>query len=367
MAIAFDAISTKDSGSPGTSQNWSHTTTGSELIIIVCNATRAGGQAASSVTYAGSTLTEIRTDSIPNSTCVSDIWYRVAPATGANTVVVNFQTSPNNFVGASITLTGVDQTNPIDAHNGDASGNTAVVGPATVVITTVANNCWLINSLCIRTNITGETVTADASQTERHEIQTQANGIRGASSTELIVTGGTTDTQSWTFDADSAPWALSVASIKPSGGTTHYGTVTIDATATLSATALRKVYGTTTHNATATLSVSANRPVRVVYATVPKNNIDGTATLTATAVTTTPAVDLACLLEGKISVTSTSHTASVTSTTHTASVTSTTHTASVTGTSHTASITSTSHTASITNTSHTVSITDTIHTATICP
>ena len=73
----------------------------------------------SGVTYAGTALTLIGSQNNGTSVRV-ELWQLVAPATGANNVVVTLSAAAKAACGA-ISLTGVDQTNPVDASNFAAS------------------------------------------------------------------------------------------------------------------------------------------------------------------------------------------------------------------------------------------------------
>src|SRR3990167_6515020 len=88
MAIAFDASSDRgdDDGSPST---WSHTCTGDNRILIVGTMCQAGNTI-TGVTYAGAAMTQINTQAIGGATFSNQyLFYKVAPATGANDIVVS--------------------------------------------------------------------------------------------------------------------------------------------------------------------------------------------------------------------------------------------------------------------------------------
>ena len=135
-AIAYDTTSNANATSTS-SLTWQHTvgTGGSNRILVVGVSWRnsgAGTQTVSGVTYNAQALTLIRKDEYFNSASRSTaMYYLKDPPTGsAYDIVVSF--SGGDFykcVGGAISLTGVDQTTPVDAHNGVAGGSNS---PASV-------------------------------------------------------------------------------------------------------------------------------------------------------------------------------------------------------------------------------------------
>ena len=134
--IAFDAASEYTGTDTGqTSLTWSHTTAGSDRILIVsAQFYTSDGDDVSGVTYDGVAMTEIRTDAVA-SVQHNSLWYLLAPATGANDIVVTFTGSTNFVGGGAVSLTGVNQSSPIDT-SGSAED-------ASVELTTTAENTWI--------------------------------------------------------------------------------------------------------------------------------------------------------------------------------------------------------------------------------
>src|SRR3989441_726250 len=159
--IAFDA-GASTSGSAA-SFTVAHTTSGANRLLLVGVTIRTdAGQTVSSITYAGAGLTFVRADTIAASVR-SELWYRIAPATGSNNVVVTLSASAKAAVGA-ISLTGVDQTAPVDAQNG-ATGTSAT---PSVTVTTVTDGAWVVDALAFRSTGAGTpTGNPGAGQTQR--------------------------------------------------------------------------------------------------------------------------------------------------------------------------------------------------------
>jgi hypothetical protein len=134
MAIAFDAITNPSyGGSAGTSKTFSHTCTGADRLLFVN--VHTDSNVVTGVTYGGVAMTKIYGQSTD---FYNTVWALVAPATGANNVVISCSSSVN-IIPMAISYTGCDQNLPtIFATATDASS------PQTVNATTVADNSWLM-------------------------------------------------------------------------------------------------------------------------------------------------------------------------------------------------------------------------------
>ena len=108
MAIVFDAVST-DTGNDVTSLSHTVTTGGSNRILILAlNAQSGAGPSA--MDYAGSALIKLDSGSVG---AEGELWYLLAPATGANTVTI---TGADVKCVVAISYTGVHQNNPFGTH-----------------------------------------------------------------------------------------------------------------------------------------------------------------------------------------------------------------------------------------------------------
>lgn len=144
--IALDAASDGgNNGGTGTNLTWSHTCTGSNRILfvgVVGDVITGGVDDVSSITYngAGMTLAAKRTVEGSSNRFIY-LYYLIAPATGSNSVSVDFSSSHFILAGA-ISYTGAKQSAQPDATaNSNAGSN--VTSWATSV-TVVANNSWAI-------------------------------------------------------------------------------------------------------------------------------------------------------------------------------------------------------------------------------
>lgn len=211
MAIAFDAVSTGMNATNPTSLTWSHTCSGSDRVLIVGTSTESDSsghtaQTVSGITYAGVALNHIRSDYITDNG--TELWYLIAPATGANNIVVTMTAVVDGLFGAGLSFTGVDQTNPIDNNAGTTTTGTSI----SQALTTNVANAMIVNIM--QHYNSSAVLTPDADQTQRFNTPTtgdndQAGGTR-------LVTTATSYTTSWTTDINDG-MTLSVVSLKPSG------------------------------------------------------------------------------------------------------------------------------------------------------
>ena len=213
MAIAFDATSsiTWNTAIP-TSKTWSHTCTGSDLVLIVGIAhedTTDADRGCSGITYNGVALTKIRTDDNLGDNITSELWYLLGPATGANNIVATFNGGVDDGDCMAISLTGVAQSGQPDAQNGATASNVTSIS---VDVTTVADNCWVVDAFIRGDGTTGNTV--GAGQTARVN---ETFSLAGAGmSHEGPKTPAGVVTMSWTRNTSGSPdWAISAASFKP--------------------------------------------------------------------------------------------------------------------------------------------------------
>lgn len=139
--IAFDTAVYGGFNLAVTSKSYSHTCTGSDLILIVMAWTSFGAKTVSGVTYNSISMTEIGTDvDDASGNRHLSVWYLVNPTTGAHNVVLTLNTS-GNISAISASYTGASQTGQPD---NTAAQPTTTTGDLITSITTVANNCWTI-------------------------------------------------------------------------------------------------------------------------------------------------------------------------------------------------------------------------------
>ena len=137
MAIAFDAASSSSQVS-GTTLTWSHTCTGSNRFLIVSAYGGADGTDISGMTYAGVAMTFVAKAQYPANNSYVHVYYLIAPATGANNVVVSY--TPNSrMAGVATSYTGVKQSGQPDSYNTKTQAGASTITQTTTV---VATGCW---------------------------------------------------------------------------------------------------------------------------------------------------------------------------------------------------------------------------------
>lgn len=138
MAIALDATS---HGTGTNTVTFSHTCTGTNLILWVGGKINAVALW-TGVTYNGVALT--KSDAIRQTADEAELWYLVAPATGAHNIVISVDVGAATTYAYGASYTGAAQTGVPDAHGTNSTASGTSLSKA---ITTVAANCWMVGSV----------------------------------------------------------------------------------------------------------------------------------------------------------------------------------------------------------------------------
>lgn len=211
MAISLDATSNYNTnlgniggGNPG-SVSWSHTCTGSNLILIVGIGLQGATGAANfiSVTYNGVAMTRLNT----NGTVA--LYYLINPATGAHNITASVDDSGSKpFAGFGASYAGAKQTGFPDS-SAIPTGTGTTYSPATTV---VGAGCWLV-AIAGTTNNNNQ-LTASSGTSARAACWNNGNTnsyVLGDSSTNV---GPGSQTLSFVADA-SASWQAIILSMLP--------------------------------------------------------------------------------------------------------------------------------------------------------
>jgi hypothetical protein len=151
---AFDASSTAQSAF-GSSLTFSHTCSGSDRVLFVAVAV-GNGVAITNVTYNGVEMTAVETGAVDRR-----LYSLVAPATGANNVVVTLP-SPTEILAVASSYTGVNQSTPWDGAQVSTTGDTS----PSVTVTSASGN--LVVGMSNYSDVSGQALqTAGADQTSR--------------------------------------------------------------------------------------------------------------------------------------------------------------------------------------------------------
>ncbi len=210
LPIAYDSASTGFSNLAASSMTISHTIgTQSNRLLVVGTQTEDASNVdckVSSITYNGQAMTKVN-ETIAGTSfymCVS-LWYIVAPATGAQNIVVNW-TGPVDYATAG----GVSLYNA--AQQGPEAQNVQIVNSGTSISTsiiTLTNGAWVVDAVGSGNAGAGFTATTTG-QTERYDVSTDSTA--GAGSTLYVANAGTVS-MAWTQAANRL--AQVVAAFKP--------------------------------------------------------------------------------------------------------------------------------------------------------
>lgn len=205
MAITVDATTKQDSSGYVNSLTFSHTTAGSNRGLVVGIACRTGVADISGVTYNAVSLTS-EVNSENTNVCGVTTWSLIAPASGANNVVVSLGGFKLLTVVA-VSFDGADQSNLVEATNG--SNNNYSAAPSNA-ISTVTYGAMVIDFINLQS---ARTVTVGAGQTERSNTDhSDSNLGQFVVSTEPATTAGSvTMSHSWTGDDN---WSHALLAIR---------------------------------------------------------------------------------------------------------------------------------------------------------
>ena len=224
--ITFDAHQQGTATGSGTfTGTVAHTAaaTASAMIVAIAVRSSAATSPVQSVTYGGVNLTlrEAAVHSSGAAALRSELWANtVAPATGANDVVVSFDSTASiRAVIHTLSLTGTARPDPIDTTG--ASGaciSTLSSGTAGVFLTTSRPNSLIVDALAV---LPDSSATPSLAGQIGFEIRTGggASGghIRGGTSRRPIAAAGLT-ALGWTI-SPSAPWVDCGFTVLPGGAT----------------------------------------------------------------------------------------------------------------------------------------------------
>lgn len=199
MALAFNAANVA-LASAATSLTFAHTNAGSNLILSVGAGIETATDAVSGATYAGVAMTQItkRQNTAGNEWLYA--FYLIAPATGANNVVITSGTS-TDIRGTSHSLTGALQLGQPDSFNSSKVDSATTIATSTTV---VAADCWLVSIV----HSANGAPSVNANVTQRANNNTQAIG----DSNGVVVTGSRS--QTWNLGATGSG-AMIIYSIAP--------------------------------------------------------------------------------------------------------------------------------------------------------
>ena len=215
-AIAVDNVTSIEipSGTPNP-VTFSHTVSGSDRLLLVSVASRPNNtdaivEVVTGITYAGQPLLFVGAEAQGTDNARIEIWQRVNPPLGPNTVAITFNdpfdVADEAAVAGAVSFTGVDQTTPLGTF---VSAECCAAGSSdpTVVVSSAAGEL-VFDTVARKKN----PVTVGPGQSEQWNRCSDAgcSNVGGGASTE---TGAASVTMSWTPANDR--WAIGAVPIKP--------------------------------------------------------------------------------------------------------------------------------------------------------
>ena len=190
---------------------------GTDRAMVLCVDGRkeaASVPVISSAVFNGSenlTLVRADTNSVSSTSHTqTQLWRLAAPTATTANLVVTFNSSMDVIAPTVTLLTGVSQASVVDSHAGSTGSSTT----ASAIITTVADNAAIVDCAHGRADLG---LTVGAGQTSRTDRIMPAYSDGQGVSTVIPKTPAGTETMDWT-QAEAVPWATSVVSLTPSGG-----------------------------------------------------------------------------------------------------------------------------------------------------
>ncbi|MGV6858953.1 MAG: DUF4347 domain-containing protein, partial [bacterium] len=202
LAVSVDATTTTTDDTGATSITVSHTTSGSDRLMVVGLSMHKDRGPVSSVTYNGTALTLVGTGQNGGDEARIELWALTAPDTGTHDVVVNLAGGGHGAVVGVTTFTGVDQATPYGSFF-SATGNSSSISLGG--ISSAADE--QIFSVVDHHN--GTSLTPDSGQTESWDL-----AINEANGGGYLASGASSVTLDWT-PSNSEKWAVGAISIKP--------------------------------------------------------------------------------------------------------------------------------------------------------
>lgn len=210
--IAFDAAANSADQAAANTYSGSASWAGTNRFLAVDVSMLGPGVNVTSMTYGGAACTFVGSKSTVTSLGSIEQWRitssdQGAPAAGANTLVVNLS-GTIEFTVEWVSYTGVHQTSPTESFNSNQATNAGSATDASVVVTPVANNCW------VHAAIVANDTSITANQTTRNNIA----GTLGSGANEdnnAAVSPAAATTMSYTGMGLTTTWAIAGYAIRP--------------------------------------------------------------------------------------------------------------------------------------------------------
>jgi hypothetical protein len=211
MAIAVEAADQSTTTSNTFSFTVPSITNGILLVGNSVNESNPANRAITGITYNGVALTKIDAMDTGAGSTRTELWYLINPPAGTANIVITYSGTgaPGGRRMGVLCLSGVDQSNPINASN-KASGSTS---SATVSVTPTTDNCWVVASACAQA-----VLTESGGNTERWYSNVSSTN-NGAGGTKGPISPAAATAMAWGLDHGDE-WRLVSAAIAPAAAIT---------------------------------------------------------------------------------------------------------------------------------------------------
>lgn len=220
MAVAFDSATAEDG--TGTSQNVTHTCTGSDRVlygIIMSDDTTDHTPSATYNSVAMTQIAEVAYDGGANGSQYVVVFRLIAPATGANTLAFSGMTGAANKAWVAFSVTGAHQTTP--------EGTIQTVGnqPATTsssLAVDVGTDGLAFDAISVNGGSTDASMVLGADQTEPADGKGNGTGMAARTSYE---TGSGTKTLSWSWTGSQGRSHIAIPVLAAAAAAAHAGSL----------------------------------------------------------------------------------------------------------------------------------------------
>lgn len=210
--LAFDTAGNSGDQAAASSYSGAATWNGTNRLLAIDVSMLGPGVTVTAMTYGGANCTFIGAQSTVTSFGRVENW-RIcssdpgAPAAGSNTLAITLSGSLE-FTAEWASYTGVHQTFPVEGFNSAQATNTGSATDASVVVTSVADNCW------IHAAVVANDTSITAGNTSRNNIAgTLGSGANEDNNSPKTPAGAVT--MSYNGMGITTTWAIAGYAIRP--------------------------------------------------------------------------------------------------------------------------------------------------------
>lgn len=181
------------------------TASNSNRLIVVCIGFYSAARAVSSMTRSTDTITQYAAQTSGADFMTAEIWRGIAPASGANDLVITMSNATSWAGGTAYCFSGAHQTVPL----GTAATGTALDSTATSTASSAVGEI-VVDAVALDLQVGARTATAGAGQTEQQNVGLSSI-IRALSSNEA---GAASTVMSWALSGNTS-WSSVSVGVKP--------------------------------------------------------------------------------------------------------------------------------------------------------